>query len=110
MLKHLPDDDEQAKKVQEELSNKLYDILLDCQHSHLKSYEMGIIPEKGLKQLTTLKTSAFCRLWLLQVNQLIKNRRRLPVVMFKMKMAPSVRDAVKFIEQGRKKCYYFASF
>lgn len=33
--------------------------------------------------------------------QLAFGRRRLPVVMVKLRMAQRVRDAVKFVEQGR---------
>lgn len=53
-----------------------------------KLYDMGIIPvKKSLAQVEKLSTSAFCR-------------RRLAVVMVKLKMAETLREAVTFIEQG----------
>ena len=55
-----------------------------------KCYSMGLIPtNKGLIQIEKLPVSAMCR-------------RRLPIVMVRLKMAETVREAVDFIEQGRK--------
>jgi U3 small nucleolar ribonucleoprotein protein IMP3 len=55
-----------------------------------KCYSMGLIPtKKGLAQVEKLTVSAMCR-------------RRLPIVMARLKMAETVREAVTFIEQGRK--------
>lgn len=53
-----------------------------------KCYSMGLIPTKSsLSQCAAVTASAFCR-------------RRLPVVMFRLKMAESIREAVKLVEQG----------
>eukprot|EP00033_Pygsuia_biforma_P003091 GCRY01003398.1.p1 GENE.GCRY01003398.1~~GCRY01003398.1.p1 ORF type:complete len:211 (+),score=40.48 GCRY01003398.1:86-634(+) len=53
-----------------------------------KLYRLGVIPLKqSLAQLATLSTSAFCR-------------RRLPVVLVRLKMAETVQQAVRYIEQG----------
>eukprot|EP00039_Didymoeca_costata_P030961 m.32441 g.32441 ORF g.32441 m.32441 type:complete len:180 (+) comp8410_c0_seq1:108-647(+) len=53
-----------------------------------KLYNMGVIPtKKSLNLIDKMSASAFCR-------------RRLPVVMFRVKMAQTVKEAVKFIEQG----------
>ncbi len=38
------------------------------------------------------------------------NRRRLPVVLKSLKFAESVREAVTFIEQGRKKMSFLKEF
>ena len=49
---------------------------------------MGVLPtKKSLAQTDKLATAAFCR-------------RRLSVVMVRLKMAETVREAVTFIEQG----------
>ena len=54
-----------------------------------KLYEMGVIPtEKNLSLCEKIPVSAFCR-------------RRLPVVMVRLKMAQTLREAVTYIEQGR---------
>ncbi|CCK70319.1 snoRNA-binding rRNA-processing protein IMP3 KNAG_0E00510 [Huiozyma naganishii CBS 8797] len=54
-----------------------------------KLHRMGVLPAAGkvsdLERKVTV--SAFCR-------------RRLPVVMHRLRMAPTVGDAVKFVEQG----------
>ena len=52
-------------------------------------YDMGLINKdgQGLRACTRVNVAAFCR-------------RRLPVVMQRLKMAESVSDAVKYIEQG----------
>ncbi|KAH3899081.1 U3 small nucleolar ribonucleoprotein protein IMP3 [Saccharomycodes ludwigii] len=54
-----------------------------------KLFNMGILTTKSkISDLENkVSVSAFCR-------------RRLPVVMFRLKMAQSITDAVKFIEQG----------
>jgi U3 small nucleolar ribonucleoprotein protein IMP3 len=53
-----------------------------------KLYTMGIIPSrKSLSLCEKVSVSAFCR-------------RRLPVVMVKLRMSQTVKDAVKFVEQG----------
>lgn len=53
-----------------------------------KLYNMGLLPaKKSLVQLEQLSTSTFCR-------------RRLAVVMVRLKMAETVREACTFIEQG----------
>ncbi len=50
---------------------------------------MGVIPtEKNLTMCEKLAVSAFCR-------------RRLPVVMVRLRMAQTLREAVTYIEQGR---------
>jgi U3 small nucleolar ribonucleoprotein protein IMP3 len=55
-----------------------------------KCYAFGLIPiKKGLSQLEKLSVSSLCR-------------RRLPIIMVKLKMAETVREAVAFVEQGRK--------
>jgi hypothetical protein len=51
-------------------------------------HDMGVIPtKKSLVQLEKLATSAFCR-------------RRLAVVMVRLKMCETVREAATFVEQG----------
>jgi hypothetical protein len=51
---------------------------------------MGVIPQrKSLAAVERLAASAFCR-------------RRLPVVMVRLKMAETLREAVTFVEQGEK--------
>src|SRR3990167_249389 len=53
-----------------------------------KLYNMGVLPlKKSLSQTQNIAASAFCR-------------RRLPVVLFRLKYAQSIKEAVKFIEQG----------
>lgn len=53
-----------------------------------KLYDMGVIStKKSLVQLEKLSTASFCR-------------RRLAVVMVRLKMAETLREAVTFIEQG----------
>jgi len=50
---------------------------------------MGLIPtKKSLAQCETLAASTFCR-------------RRLPVVMVRVKMAETLKEAITFIEQGQ---------
>lgn len=49
---------------------------------------MGVITtKKSLVQLEKLSTASFCR-------------RRLPVVMVRLRMAETIREAVTFVEQG----------
>jgi len=51
-------------------------------------FEMGVITSRqGLSSAEKVNVSAFCR-------------RRLPVIMQKLKMAETVKEAVMFIEQG----------
>jgi U3 small nucleolar ribonucleoprotein protein IMP3 len=51
-------------------------------------HDMGVLPtKKSLVQTEQLATAAFCR-------------RRLAVVMVRIKMAETVREAATFIEQG----------
>jgi U3 small nucleolar ribonucleoprotein protein IMP3 len=53
-----------------------------------KLYDMGVITSRqGLGAAEKVNVSAFCR-------------RRLPVIMHKLKMAETVKEAVMFIEQG----------
>merc|ERR1712166_566553 len=53
-----------------------------------KMYNMGIITtKKSLLQCEKVSVSAFCR-------------RRLPVVMARLKMAETMKEAVTFVEQG----------
>ena len=53
-----------------------------------KLYNMGLIPvATSLAAAERLSASAFCR-------------RRLPVVMVRLKLAESLREAVAFVEQG----------
>ncbi|CAG8529480.1 10645_t:CDS:2 [Dentiscutata heterogama] len=53
-----------------------------------KLYSMGLITaKKQFSQLDKITVSAFCR-------------RRLPIVMCRLKMAETVKEAVTFIEQG----------
>ncbi|MPC41177.1 U3 small nucleolar ribonucleoprotein IMP3 [Portunus trituberculatus] len=53
-----------------------------------KLYSMGLIPTKwNLKLCSNVTASSFCR-------------RRLPCLMVRSKMAPDLRTAVTFIEQG----------
>ena len=54
-----------------------------------KLYLMGIIStQKSLQKADEITASAICR-------------RRLPVVMVRLKMAETVRNAVEFVEQGQ---------
>lgn len=53
-----------------------------------KLYNMGIITaQKQFSQVDKITVSAFCR-------------RRLPIVMCRLKMAETVKEAVTFVEQG----------
>ncbi|CAL8143386.1 unnamed protein product [Orchesella dallaii] len=53
-----------------------------------KLYTMGLIPARDtLEHCNNVSASSFCR-------------RRLPVVMVRNRMAQTIKDAVKFIEQG----------
>lgn len=61
-----------------ELTEKLLD----------KLHDMGVITtKKSLEQLDSLSTASFCR-------------RRLPIVMVRLKMSETVKEAVTFVEQG----------
>ncbi len=52
-------------------------------------YDMGVIPtQKNLGLCEKLAVSALCR-------------RRLPVVLVRLRMAQTLREAVTYIEQGR---------
>lgn len=74
VLRKLDARDEERIEMTESLLNKLYD--------------MGVIPmKKSLAQLEQLSTAAFCR-------------RRVAVVMVRLKMAETVREACTFVEQG----------
>ena len=53
-----------------------------------KLYKMGLISSEKLAECEKVTVSAFCR-------------RRLPIVMVRLKMAETVREAITFIEQGR---------
>lgn len=54
-----------------------------------KLFDMGIInTEKSLQRADEITASAICR-------------RRLPVVMVRLKMAETVKNAVEFVEQGQ---------
>eukprot|EP00347_Sterkiella_histriomuscorum_P000519 403375538 len=56
-----------------------------------KLYEMGVIKQRqGLKDCERVNVAAFCR-------------RRLPVVMQRLKMAETIKEAVMYIEQGHVK-------
>jgi U3 small nucleolar ribonucleoprotein protein IMP3 len=56
---------------------------------HPRLYNMGVLPtKKSLVQCEKLSTASFCR-------------RRLAVVMVRMKMAETLREACTFIEQVR---------
>lgn len=58
-------------------------LLLPC-----RLYDMGVITtKKSLAQLEKLSTASFCR-------------RRLSVVMVRLRMSETLREAVTFIEQG----------
>lgn len=61
------------------LNNCIFDI---------SRYQSGLIPARdSLELCDNVSASSFCR-------------RRLPVVMVRSKMAQTIKDAVKFIEQG----------
>lgn len=51
-------------------------------------YKMGLIPSEKLADCDKVTVSSFCR-------------RRLPIVMVKLKLCETVREAVTFVEQGR---------
>jgi len=54
-----------------------------------KLYNMGIITaQRQFSQVDKITVSSFCR-------------RRLPIVMCRLKMAETVKEAVTFVEQGR---------
>lgn len=73
-LKQLPQDDPIRHQLSVQVLNKLYD--------------MGIISKtSSLSAIEKLAVSAFCR-------------RRLPVVMVRLKMSESLKEATTFIEQG----------
>ena len=56
-----------------------------------KLYEMGLIKSRqGLKDCEKVNVASFCR-------------RRLPVVMQRLKMAETIKEAVMYIEQGHVK-------
>lgn len=74
VLKQLDPQDKTRIELTEQLLTKLHD--------------MGVLPtKKSLVQTEQLATAAFCR-------------RRLAVVMVRLKMAETVREAATFIEQG----------
>ena len=54
-------------------------------------YSMAIInyPEQGLEQLAHITSSSFCR-------------RRLSTILVTLKFVPTLIEAIKYIEQGRK--------
>eukprot|EP00771_Trimastix_marina_P001502 gnl/Trimastix_PCT/2583.p1 GENE.gnl/Trimastix_PCT/2583~~gnl/Trimastix_PCT/2583.p1 ORF type:complete len:183 (+),score=22.87 gnl/Trimastix_PCT/2583:43-591(+) len=73
-LKKLPEED----SIRIELAQKLLD----------KLYNLGVLKKaNNLGQIDKLSASKFCK-------------RRLPVVMVLLQMAPTVQQAVKFVEQG----------
>eukprot|EP01122_Echinamoeba_exundans_P006969 TRINITY_DN2057_c0_g1_i1.p1 TRINITY_DN2057_c0_g1~~TRINITY_DN2057_c0_g1_i1.p1 ORF type:complete len:182 (-),score=21.65 TRINITY_DN2057_c0_g1_i1:164-670(-) len=62
---------------------KMADQLLD------KIYNMGLIPtKKSLVQCAKLDAASFCR-------------RRLPIILVRNKFCENLKEAVKFVEQGR---------
>lgn len=65
------------------------DVRIDLTDKMLdKLYDMGVIStKKSLVQLEKLSTASFCR-------------RRLAVVMVRLKMSETLREAVTFVEQG----------
>ena len=77
-LKVLKTSDEYRIAKTEQLVNKLYEMGIINSRQGLSSVEKGA------------KVSTFCR-------------RRLPVIMQRLKMAETVQDAVKYIEQGHVK-------
>ena len=63
-----------------------------------KLFGMGLIAaKKGLSSCDKITVSAFCR-------------RRLPIVMCRLKMAETVREAVTFVEQGRTCILFLFSY
>lgn len=70
-------------------------------HLLLESYDLGVINSKGsIAVLDKLTASSFCR-------------RRFAVVLVRLKMAESLKEAATFIEQGRTKAMewrFFVSF
>jgi U3 small nucleolar ribonucleoprotein protein IMP3 len=60
---------------------ELTDALVD------KLYALGLVPQKRLLACIKLPTSSFCR-------------RRLPVVMVRLRMAETVKQAAELVEQG----------
>ncbi|KAF9135457.1 30S ribosomal protein S4 [Linnemannia elongata] len=67
---------------QDPFRSKQEEVLLE------KLYNMGIITaQKQFSQVDKITVSAFCR-------------RRLPIVMCRLKMAETVKEAVTFVEQG----------
>ena len=52
-----------------------------------KLYAMGVIPTKKMSAVERVTVSAFCR-------------RRLPVVLVKLRMASTLKEAVSYVEQG----------
>ena len=76
-IKTLKQDDEYRIAKTEQLTNKLF--------------ELGVVKARqGLSACEKVTVSAFAR-------------RRLPVVMHRLKMAESIKDAVTYIEQGHVK-------
>ncbi|GAB4815344.1 hypothetical protein N2152v2_002390 [Parachlorella kessleri] len=73
-VKRLDPQDSTRIELTEQLLNKLHDM-------------GAITTKKSLVQLEKLSTSSFCR-------------RRLSVVMVRLKMAETLREAVTFVEQG----------
>ena len=68
--------------VQDEIRIKSTEALID------KLHNMGLIPtKKSLTQCENIAVSAFCR-------------RRLPVVLVRLKMCETLKEAVTFVEQG----------
>jgi U3 small nucleolar ribonucleoprotein protein IMP3 len=62
-------------------------LLLQHRSSRCRLFNMGVLPvKKSLVQCDSIATSAFCR-------------RRLSVVMVRLKMAETLREACTFIEQ-----------
>ena len=56
-----------------------------------KLFQMGLVTQRqGLEECEKVNVAAFCR-------------RRLPVVMHRLKMAETVKEAVMYIEQGHVK-------
>ena len=83
MLKALSRDDPARVEMTQTLLDKLY--------------VMGILTtKKSLVQCEKLSTSAFCR-------------RRLPVIMVKLKMSETLREATEFVEQVCRTTTHFDS-
>ena len=93
-LSLLPPEDDFRKTMTDNLLTKLY--------------QTGLIPiKRDLSQCEKVTVSSFCRYrrevivspcYLLVVSR----RRRLPVMMMKLKMSETMKEATTFIEQGRK--------